>query len=123
MKVIVSIFFALVSLCWNVDAMKSPAQKSSSDQKIVNFVRYLTPTEPAVELYQFPSEKKLALGGLIATSINISCKTYNGLKVNGSLNISWDMTMQQIGEALCKFFNVGNVTLWQGTITRESLPF
>ena len=113
-----AVFFAFfVSVFFNSNAMQS--EQSSRDQSGLPVVLYRVEVKPPVEVLQIPSKKIIQLGGIISKSIRIDCKEYNGIKMNAPINIKYDMTKEELGQALCTAFGVSSINFREGIMPTD----
>ena len=92
----------------NADCLKTNCTESQS--KPVKARLFEVQTVPPVSVCQIPSECRIILDfGFSAKSINLVCASYNGIPVNGSIKLSYDMSKQQIEDALHAAFGSDKV--------------
>ena len=72
---------------------------------------------PPLRILQIPSEKRIRFGDIIGEELGF--RRYKGLILNKPICVRYDMTIQQITEALCDSFNVNHVRCSEGVITRR----
>ena len=73
--------------------------------------------QPPIRVLQIPSEKRIRFGDIIGEEIGFS--RYRGIVLNKPICVRYDMTIQQIADALCDSFNVDRVRCCEGVITRR----
>ena len=101
------------------DAHTMTPEESSHDQKGVPAVLYRVNVRPPIKVLQVPSKKVIRLGGIISQSISINCKEYNGIKMNAPIDISYDMTKEQLGRSLCMSFGVDSIGFREGIMPMD----
>lgn len=72
---------------------------------------------PPLRILQIPSEKRIRFGDIIGEELGLS--RYRGLRLSKPICIRYDMTKQQMSEALCDSFNVNHVSCFEGIILRK----
>jgi hypothetical protein len=103
--------FAITTFCTTVDnaeSLKPTATEPHSQHGIVRL--FEVQTVPPVRVCQIPAECRVILDfGFSAQSINLTCQSYNGIPVNGSIHLSYDMSKQQMEDALHAAFGSDKV--------------
>ena len=72
---------------------------------------------PPLRVLQIPSEKRIRFGDIIGEELGLS--SYRGLRLSKPICIRYDMTRQQMSDALCDSFNVNRVLYFEGVILRR----
>lgn len=118
MKSFTLVFALAVATFFDISAMQP--DHFNNKQSSVPVILYKVNVQPPVEVLQIPSKEKVCLGGISAKSINMSCKEYNGIKIQAPIDIRYDMTRDQIGQSLCSTFGVDSVEFREGLIPTKT---
>ena len=111
-----------ILLFYGANAMNPEKQEAVLQLKIPA-MKFVVNTVPSVEILQYPSEEKVVLdGGIIARQINLQCKTYNGIKTEGPLKISHDMSKEEMFDALFTAFGKSVEIDWFEGFLVKTLP-
>ena len=92
------------------------ALSGNYDERIPMTV-YTVDIRPPLRILQIPSEKRIRFGNTVGEELGFS--SYRGLLLHKPICIRYDMTIQQVADALCDSFNVTHVRYLEGVITRK----
>lgn len=107
MKKISFAICAMLMLFGNVSAFNGSffenASKISNHAERVEANIFTTNTVPPIKLVQVPSQELLIFSDFIYTQhLNMNCQTFNGIRFHGPLKVDYDMSIQQLIDALQK---------------------
>ena len=99
----------------SVTALSSTVQTNLNERIPISI--FTVEIHPPLRILQIPSEKRIRFGDIIGEELGLS--RYRGLRLSKPICIRYDMTRQQISEALCDSFNVSHVSCFEGVILRK----
>ena len=117
MRNLALIFGFVIALFSDAGAMQT--ENLGNNLKGIPVILYKVNVQPPVEVLQVRSKNIVQLGGIISKAINISCKEYNGIPMQGPIDITYDMTKEELGQSLCRAFGVESVNYFEGVMPKN----